>query len=60
MTRRLFALLLFPISVLCADQVVLKNGDNITGKIVKKDGAKLTIQSEFLGEVNMPWSAVRA
>lgn len=42
-----------------ADQVVLKNGDTITGSIVKKDGAKLTIKSEFLGEVTMPWSAVK-
>jgi hypothetical protein len=42
-----------------ADQVVLKNGDTITGSIVKKDGAKLTIKSEFLGEVSMPWSAVK-
>jgi hypothetical protein len=42
-----------------ADQVVLKNGDTITGSIIKKDGAKLTLKSEFLGEVSMPWSAVR-
>ena len=45
---------------LSADQVVLKNGDTITGSIVKKDGAKLTIKSEFLGEVTMPWSAVKS
>lgn len=40
--------------------MVLKNGDTITGSIVKKDGAKLTIKSEFLGEVSMPWSAVKS
>jgi hypothetical protein len=40
--------------------VVLKNGDTITGAIVKKDGAKLTIKSEFLGEVSMPWTAVKS
>ncbi len=45
---------------LFADQVVLKNGDTITGAIVKKDGAKLTIKSEFLGEVTMPWTAVKS
>ena len=45
---------------LAADQVVLTNGDTITGAIVKKDGAKLTIKSEFLGEVTMPWSAVKS
>ncbi|HXB72356.1 MAG TPA: DUF481 domain-containing protein [Candidatus Acidoferrales bacterium] len=46
--------------MLAADQVVLSNGDTITGAIVKKDGAKLTIKSEFLGEVSMPWSAVKS
>lgn len=43
---------------LLADQVILKNGDSITGSIVKKDGDKLTVKSEFLGEVTMPWTAV--
>jgi Protein of unknown function, DUF481 len=45
---------------LAADQVVLKNGDILTGTILKKDGATLTFKSEFLGEVHMPWSAVRS
>lgn len=43
-----------------ADQVILTNGDIITGGIIKKDGGKLTIKSEFLGEVTMPWSAVKS
>jgi putative salt-induced outer membrane protein YdiY len=43
-----------------ADQVVLSNGDTITGAIIKKDDAKLTIKSEFLGEVSMPWTAVKS
>jgi len=43
-----------------ADQVVLKNGDTLTGSIVKKDGDKLTFKSEFLGEVSMPWAAVKS
>jgi hypothetical protein len=54
---RILFFLLVPM-FLCADQVVLKNGDTITGSIVKKDGDKLTLKSEFLGEVTMPWSAV--
>src|ERR1035441_3150810 len=52
-----FLFLAFP--ALAADQVVLTNGDTITGAIVKKDGGKLTIKSEFLGAVTMPWSAVK-
>lgn len=46
--------------LLAADQVVLKNGDTITGTVIKKDGDKLTLKSEFLGEVTMPWSAVKS
>jgi len=54
-------LLLLPLAfTLHADQVVLKNGDTITGSIVKKDGGKLTLKSEFLGEVSMPWTAVQS
>ena len=48
---------LLPLSLL-ADQVTLKNGDRITGQIVKKDGDKLTVKSELMGEVSIPWSAV--
>jgi putative salt-induced outer membrane protein YdiY len=43
-----------------ADQVVLTNGDTVTGAVIKKDGAKLTIHSEFLGDVTMPWTAVKS
>lgn len=42
-----------------ADQVVLKNGDRLTGQVIKFDGKNLTIKSEFAGEVNIPWSAVQ-
>src|SRR5438132_221256 len=56
---RLFVFLLLAVAAR-ADQVVLKNGDTITGSIVTKDGGKLTIKSEFLGEVSMPWTAVRS
>jgi hypothetical protein len=58
MLRSLFVLLL-ACAAAGADQVVLRNGDIITGTIVKKDGAKLTVKSPFLGEVTMPWTAVR-
>ncbi len=59
MPRSVYFLLLLP-GLLAADQVVLKNGDTITGAIIKKDGGKLTIKSEFLGEVTMPWTAVKS
>jgi len=59
-----FKRVLFSVCLLCssafASQVVLKNGDTITGTVVKKDGGKLTIHSEFLGDVTMPWTAVKS
>ena len=58
-TSRILLLFSFA-SALFADQVALKNGDILTGSIVKKDGGKLTIKSEFLGEVSMPWSAIQS
>lgn len=58
--RILSALAAACLPLLCADQVVLKNGDILTGNIVKKDGGKLTIHSEFLGDVTMPWTAVQS
>src|SRR5205085_3342411 len=56
--RILVAPLLFLPVLLLADQVTLKNGDKISGQIIKKDGDKLTVKSEFMGEVTIPWAAV--
>ena len=57
----LFCLALFTTgSLLFADQVTLKNGDTVSGQIIKKDGNTLTVKSEFMGEVTIPWSAVTA
>jgi putative salt-induced outer membrane protein YdiY len=41
-----------------ADQVVMKNGDRVTGSIVKKDAKTLTIKSEHFGVVTLPWDQV--
>jgi putative salt-induced outer membrane protein len=41
-----------------ADQIVLKNGDRLTGVIVKSDGKSLTLKSEFAGIVNVPLDAI--
>ncbi len=42
-----------------ADQIVLKNGDRLTGTITKFDGTGLTIKTEFAGDVTAQWSAVQ-
>jgi len=41
-----------------ADQITLRNGDRITGEIVKKEGATLTVKSALLGQITMPWDQV--
>jgi len=43
-----------------ADQVTLKNGDRLTGTIVKSDDKILLIKTEFAGDVNIQWEAVTA
>jgi putative salt-induced outer membrane protein YdiY len=43
-----------------ADQITLKNGDRLTGAIVKKDGKTLTVKTESLGTVTLPWDQVTA
>jgi len=45
-------------TALRADQITLKNGDRVTGSIVKKDGATLTIASAHFGTITLPWDQV--
>ncbi len=40
------------------DQITLKNGDRITGAIVKKDGKTLTVKTGAFGTVTVPWEEV--
>ena len=40
------------------DQVTMKNGDRLSGAIVKYDGKNLVIKSEFAGTATIPWDAV--
>ncbi len=41
-----------------ADQVVMKNGDRVTGGIVKQDGKTITIKTENFGVITAPWDQV--
>ncbi len=41
-----------------ADVIVMKNGDKVTGSIVKSDDKEIVIKSEFFGEVKLPWDGV--
>ena len=53
----LFLLLLSGPAV--ADQIVLKNGDRLSGKIVKADGDKLVMKTELVGDVTVALASVR-
>jgi putative salt-induced outer membrane protein YdiY len=46
-------------AALFADQVVLKNGDRLTGTITKSDDKTLLIKTEFAGDVTVQWPAVQ-
>jgi hypothetical protein len=43
-----------------ADQIVLKNGDRVTGSIIKKDNKNLTIKTDHFGVVVTPWDQVES
>jgi putative salt-induced outer membrane protein YdiY len=65
MRRALFLVMVslcFSAALVRADQVTLKNGDRLSGTIVKTDdGTKtLEIKTELAGDVTVPWDAVTA
>lgn len=63
MLRRfeLFSLFLFVglTSALWADQVTLKNGDRLTGTVVKSDGKTLVLHTDAAGNVTLKFDAIQ-
>lgn len=47
-------------SALFADQVTLKNGDRLTGTVVKSDGKTLVIHTDAAGDVELKFDAIDA
>src|SRR6516164_2283648 len=43
-----------------ADQISMKNGDRLTGSVIKSDGKDLVLKSDLAGQVTIPWDAVTA
>lgn len=43
---------------LWGDQVVLKNGDRLTGTVTKSDGKTLVLKTEYMGDVTIQWPAI--
>lgn len=41
-----------------ADRIVLKNGDRLTGVILRKDAESITVQTDAMGAVKVKWTAV--
>jgi putative salt-induced outer membrane protein YdiY len=59
--RRFLALLYFAGSIVAkGDQITMKDGDRVTGEIVKKDGGNLTVKSKNFGTVIIKWDDVAA
>jgi len=47
-------------AIVFADQVILTNGDRVTGKIVKSDTKELVLRTGFAGDIKIKWTAVNA
>jgi len=43
-----------------ADQIVLKNGDRLTGSITKSDGKELVLKTDFAGDVTIKFDAIQS
>jgi putative salt-induced outer membrane protein len=59
--RKMLCVLLFvsiSSALLLADQITLKNGDHLTGRIVKSDGKTLVLHTEFAGDVSIQFVAI--
>jgi putative salt-induced outer membrane protein len=54
----LAALLCLCASALRADQLTLKNGDRLTGSVVKSDAKTLVLKTDYAGDVTIQWDAV--
>ncbi len=57
----LLAVILFAGAALAAsaDTVVMKNGDHLTGTVVKSDGKQLTLKTDYAGDINLQWASVK-
>lgn len=43
-----------------ADQLILKNGDRLTGSITKSDGKELVIKTDYAGDVTVKFDAIQS
>lgn len=43
-----------------ADQIILKNGDQITGEILLKDNGTLSVKTSYAGTIKIDWQQVKS
>jgi putative salt-induced outer membrane protein YdiY len=60
MLLRLSLVVCLLVPLACADEILLKNGDRVTGTIVKLSGGTLIFKSASAGTLTVPWEQVRA
>ncbi len=60
MSRKVLYVAVCFTSLVLGDQIVMKNGDRVSGTIVKKDAKTLTIKSTHFGTVTLPWDQVES
>ncbi len=55
----LFSAVVFLALAANAEQVTLKNGDKITGAVVKSDGKTVVIKTDYAGDLTINWAAIQ-
>jgi putative salt-induced outer membrane protein YdiY len=53
------AFLLFSPGPLFADEILLENGDRLTGTVLKLEGGKLTLKTDYAGEIQIPVEKIK-
>lgn len=46
------------VSAAMADQITLKNGDHLTGTVVKSDGKALVLHTDYAGDITVQFAAI--
>ncbi len=61
MRRQFVAGLLFLFAIpALADQIVMKNGDKLTGSITKSDGKTLVLKTDYAGDLTIKFDAIQS
>jgi hypothetical protein len=53
------AAFLFRAGPLLADEILLENGDRLTGTVLKVEGGKLTLKTDYAGEIQVPVEKIK-